>query len=129
MSIFDSEVIKEYLEDCRFLNQAVVDDGVGGYKSVWTLGAHFDAVITENSTTETIVAGIQNKTTFYGVKTERRVPLEYHTVFMRMSDRKTFRIRTPDGLKSPSFSPMDIKQLDAEEYTPPEEITPEKEEP
>lgn len=120
MSIFNSEAIQAYLTECVFLNQAVQPDGYGGYINTWTEGAPFDAVITENSTTEAIVAGIAHKTTFYGVKVERKVPLQFHSVFKRLKDGKIFRIRVADSIESPSFSAMDLKQLEAEEFTPTE---------
>lgn len=120
MSIFDSELIQDYMTACVFLNQSVVADGYGGYITTWTEGAPFDAVIIENNTTEAQVAGIAHKTTFYGVKVERNVPLEFHSVFKRLKDGKIFRIRVADSMDSPSFSPMDLKQLEAEEFTPTE---------
>lgn len=121
MSIFDSELLNEYTKEYVFLNKAIVQDKVGGYKTIWTPGAKFDAIVTENNSTEALVASIENKTTFYGVKVERAVPLEYHTVFKRIEDGKTFRIRNADSMTTPSFSEMNMKQLEAEEYTPPEE--------
>lgn len=123
MSIFDSELIKESIRECAFLNQAIEPDGYGGYTTTWTEGATFPAVITENNSTEATVASIAHKTTFYGVKVPRNVPLEYHSVFIRKEDGRVFRIRNADSIKSPSFSAMDIKQLEAEEYTPAEAIT------
>lgn len=121
MSIFESDTIQDYLTGCVFLNPAVMPDGYGGYITTWTEGAPFDAVITENSTTEAVVAGIAHKTTFYGVKVERNVPLQFHSVFKRVKDGKVFRIRVADSMNTPTFSPMDLKQLEAEEYTPTEE--------
>lgn len=121
MSIFDSDTIQDYITECVFLNQSVEADGYGGYTTTWTEGAPFDAVITENNSTEAQVAGIAHKTTFYGVKVERNVPLQFHSVFKRKKDGKVFRIRVADSMNTPTFSPMDLKQLEAEEYTPTEE--------
>lgn len=116
MSIFDSELIRDQISHCVIMDKVTSKDDYGGYETTWKDGAPFDAIITENSSLEASIASVQQETTFYGVKTERNVPLEYHTAFKRLSDGKTFRIKNAEGLKSPSFSPMNMKQMMAEEY-------------
>lgn len=115
MSIFDSPLIQDQLETCIILNKAIVLDGYGGYKTTYTNGAPFDAVITENNSIEAQVAGVNTSKTFYGVKTRREVPLEYNMVFKR-ADGTTYRISVADAMTAPSFSAMDMKVLQAEEY-------------
>lgn len=116
MSIMDSDLLNEYMSKCVFMNQSIQRDGYGGYESVWTAGADFDAVITEDLSRQATIAGLELATSFYGVKVENSVPLEFHSVFKRVSDGKTFRIRSSDVLKSPSFSPLGMKMLQAEEF-------------
>lgn len=118
MSIFASDLMADQTVDCVFMNKAIVLDEYGGYSESWTDGAPFEAVITENNSTEAIAAGLQFKTTFYGVKVARNVPLEYLSVFKRLKDGKTFRIRNADGMNSPNTSVLDMKQLQAEEWRP-----------
>ena len=118
MSIFASDLMADQTVACVFMNKAIVPDGYGGYTETWTDGASFEAVITENNSTEAIAAGLQFKTTFYGVKVARDVPLEYLSVFKRVKDGKTFRIRNSDGMMSPGTSALDMKQLQAEEWRP-----------
>lgn len=115
MSIFDSPLIQDQLEVCTILNKAIGPDGYGGYKTTYTDGATFEAVITENNSVEAQVAGISTSKTFYGVKTRRNVPLEYNSVFRR-SNGSTYRISVADAMDAPSFSAMDMKVLQAEEY-------------
>lgn len=115
MSIFDSPLIQDSLEKCVILNKAITNDGYGGYKTTYTDGADFDAVITENNSIEAQVASVDTSKTFYGVKTKRNVPLEYNTVFKR-KDGTVYRITVADSMDSPSFSAMDMKVLQAEEY-------------
>lgn len=124
MSIFQSDLLRDKIATCAFLNRSVTADGYGGYTTKWVPGATFEAIITENNSTEATVAGIAHKTTFYGVKTERAVPLQFHDVFIRLKDNKTFRIRNADSMTSPDFSTLDMKQLEAEEFDPPEGISP-----
>ena len=116
MSIFDSPLIQDQITSCCFMNKVIANDGYGGFKTVWTEGATFDAVITENSSIEAAIAGLTEQQTFYGVKVRRIVPLEHHSVFKRISDGKLFRIRRSDALNAPSFSALDMKTLDAEEF-------------
>ena len=116
MSIFDSELLQNYTSECCFMNLAIVDDDYGGYERTWTEGASFSAVITENLSQPAVVAGIENKTTFFGVKVEKDVPLVFNSVFKRKSDGLYFRIRNADAMESPSASPLNMKVLNAEEY-------------
>lgn len=117
MSIFDSPLIQDQLVGCVFLNKTIVLDEYGGYVTRYVEGAPFDAVITENTSVEAQVAGVEYSKTFYGVKTKREVPLEYHTVFKRVKDQRTFRISVADALDTPSFSALDMKALQAEEFS------------
>lgn len=115
MSIFDSPLIQDQIEECVILNKAIVPDGYGGYKTTYSDGAPFEAVITENNSIEAQVAGIEHQKTFYGVKTRRDVPLEYNSIFRR-ADGSTYRITASEAMDSPSFSAMDMKVLQAEEF-------------
>lgn len=115
MSIFDSPLIKDQIETCTIMNKAIVPDGYGGYKVKYTAGATFAAVVTENNSIEAQVAGVSTSKTFYGVKTTRNVPLEYHTVFKR-TNGNTYRISVADAMDAPSFSAMDMQVLQAEEF-------------
>ena len=121
MSIFESELLKNYKSECCFMNLSVIDDDYGGYKKKWTEGAKFDAVITEDLSQPAVVAGIENKTTFFGVKTDRSVPLEFNSVFKRLGDGATFRIRNANSMESPDLSGLDMKVLNAESYVLTEE--------
>lgn len=116
MSIFDSPLVKDQLCACVIMDRVTSNDGYGGYIRKWSEGAAFDAIITENSSVEASVAAQMTSSTYYGVKCRRNVPLEYHTAFKRVSDGKTFRIKNSESMKSPSFSAMDMKQLEAEEF-------------
>lgn len=116
MSILRSDLLQNYMCECCFMNFSVVDDAYGGYDKQWTEGAHFTAVVTEDTSQQAIVAGIEHATTFYGVKTEKGVPLSFDSVFKRLNDGKTFRIRSGDVLPSPVMSALDMQVLSAEEY-------------
>lgn len=120
MSIFDSDLMNAQTETCVFLNKATVSDGYGGYKTAWTEGAEFEAVIIEDTSRDATVAGLEQSTDFWGVKVRNYVPLEYLSVFKRLSDGKVFRIRK-QGMEAPRISAMEFKTLSAESYTPTED--------
>lgn len=115
MSIFDSPLIQDQMETCRFVAKTIAPDGYGGFKPSYIDGAEFKAIITENNSITAQVAQADTQKTFYGVKTARNVPLEYHSIFRR-ADGSTMRITASEAMDSPTFSAMDMKVLQAEEY-------------
>ena len=123
MNAFSSPLLDSMREPCVLLNKTVTRDNVGGYVTVYTRGAEFDAVIAENTSIEASIAGINTEKGMVGVTVENAVPLEYHSVFMRVNSGKTYRVRTSEVLKSPSISPMGTKVVQCEEFEITEEIT------
>lgn len=128
MSIFGSQLIQDQISACCIVNKAIVDDGYGGYKTKWMDGATFDAVITVASGIESAIAGITKEKANYGVKVERNVPLEHHSVFKRLEDGQLFRITRQSAMLSPSFSALNMKCLDAEEFAFTEDDTEDEDE-
>ena len=116
MSMFASTLIADQLTKCCFMDKTTAPDGYGGYVWKWQAGAEFDAIITENSSIEASIAQAISEVTTYGIKVSKNVPLMHHTVFKRLSDNKVFRITRAEAMLSPSFSPLDMKTLDAEEF-------------
>lgn len=123
MNAFSSPLLDSMREHCVLLNKTVARDKTGGYVTVYTRGADFDAVIAENTSVEAAIAGINTEKGMVGVTVENAVPLEYHSVFMRVNSGKTYRVRTSEVLKSPSISPMGTKVVQCEEFEITEEIT------
>lgn len=116
MNAFSSPLLDSMKETCVLLNKSVTRDKVGGYVTVYTRGAEFDAVIAENTSVEAAIAGINTEKSMVGVTVAVDVPLEYHTVFMREKTSKTYRVRTSDVLKAPSISPLGSKVVQCEEF-------------
>ena len=116
MSIFESELLKNYTEECCFMNLSIIEDQHGGYSKVWTEGASFTAVITENLSQPAVVAGIENATSFFGVKVEKDVPLEFNSVLKRKKNGQALRIRNTNSMDAPEFSSLNMKVLNAEAY-------------
>lgn len=123
MNAFSSPLLDSMRETCVLLNKTVTRDKTGGYVTVYTRGAEFDAVIAENTSVEAVIAGINTEKEMVGVTVANSVPLEYHSVFMRVGTGKTYRVRTSDVLKSPSISSLGSKVVQCEEFEITEGIT------
>jgi len=112
-------LLDEYIKDtgkCVFLDRTTTPDGRGGIIYDYTEGAEFDAAIyLENSLNEQI-AEKQGVTGIYQVTVRRNVRLEFHTLFRRLSDGKTFRVTSKDESKTPASSSLDMRVVRAEEY-------------
>ena len=123
MNAFSSPLLDSMRETCVLLNKTVTRDKTGGYVTVYTRGAEFDAVIAENTSVEAAIAGINTEKEMVGVTVANSVPLEYHSVFKRVGTGKTYRVRTSDVLKSPSISSLGSKVVQCEEFEITEAIT------
>lgn len=111
-------LLSDAMESCRMINKAVVDDGYGGERTTWTLGATFQAAITFDSSVEAKIAQAQGVTSLYTVTTPRAKVLQYHDVFKRLSDGKVFRVTSDgDDRFTPSSTSLDMRQVSAEEFT------------
>ena len=110
------------MEECIILNKSTVDDGYGGYVTVWTEGAHFNAAIVLNSSMEARIAEQQGVTALYTITTSKALNLQYHDVLKRVSDGKIFRVTSDgDDSKTPPSATLDMRQVSAEEWKLPNE--------
>ena len=110
-------LLDEAMETCTFLNKQVTPDGYGGYKTTWTDGAEFKAAIAFDTSVEMRIADVTQEISRYTVLTPRDLGLDYHDVFRRNSDRKTFRVTT-DGTDyhTPQSAGLDLSYVEAEEW-------------
>ena len=105
------------MSDCIFLNKQKVDDGYGGYKTIWTEGAEFKAAITFDTSIEARVAQAQGVYSLYTITTPRDIVLEYNDVFKRLSDGKTFKVTSDgDDKYTPPSAGLDMRQVTAREW-------------
>lgn len=109
-------LLSDAMEKCIYLNKQVTPDGYGGYTTVWTEGAEFDAAIVFDTSIEARVAEAQGVTSRYTVTTSRALTLEYHDVFKRKRDNKIFRVTSDgDDKFTPASTSLDMRQVTAEE--------------
>lgn len=113
-------LLSEAMEPFVMLDKSTVADGYGGFVSVWTEGATFDAAAVYDTSIEARVAGVQGVTSLYTITTSRAVTLEYHDVCKRLSDNKIFRITSDsEDKKTPRSATLDMRQVTAEEWSVP----------
>lgn len=115
-------LLSEAMEPCTYLNKTKERDGYGGYITVWTDGAEFDAAIAFDDSMQARVGERQGVTNLYTVMTSKVLNLQYNDVFRRESDRKIFRVTSDgDDNQTPKSAGLDIRMVSAEEYVLPRE--------
>lgn len=118
MSIFNSDLLNEYKKTFRIWYRISQDDDYGGYDWIWTKGASFEGILTEDNSLTATVAGIETNTKAYGIKVRRNAPVEFKTVFQDEESGKWYIITSDEPLKSPRMSAMDMKIFSCQAYDP-----------
>lgn len=111
-------LLSESMEKCIMMDKRTISEDRGGFNSIYTEGAPFDAAIALDTSTQARIgeqAGVKN---LYTVITSKNVALQFHDVFKRLSDGKLFRV-TSDGTdkKTPNSAALDMRAVSAEQYT------------
>ena len=110
----------EFASACVILDKKRVPDGEGGFNTTWAEGAKFMAAIVLNTSIEARVGEKQGLTSKYTVNTRKNASLNYHDVFMRLYDGKTFRVTSDgDDKKTPPSATIDMSVVTAEEWVLP----------
>lgn len=110
-------LLDEAMETCVFLNKQRVDDGYGGYTTIWTEGAEFKAAIVFDTSIEARLAQVQGVYSLYTVTTQRDLTLEYGEVFRRKRDSKIFKVTSDgDDKYTPASAGLDMRQVTAREW-------------
>lgn len=111
-------LLNDAMSKCVFLDKRITSDGEGGYTTEWVTGAEFDAAITFDSSINARIGEKSGVTSLYTVTAAKNIPLEYHTVFRRLSDNKTFRVTSDgDDKQTPPRASFSVLQVTAEEWT------------
>lgn len=112
MSLIDS-----FKERCQLMEKVRIPDGEGGWITNWTTGIEFDAAIVMDTTMQARVAESEGMTSIYTVTTDKSLPLDFHDVFKRLSDGKTFRVTSDSSDKeTPDVASFQFHQVSAEEW-------------
>ena len=112
MSLMD-----EYNAECVLLEKIRVDDPVGGYKTVWKAGTHFQAAWEYESAPEITVAEQQGVARTYRIYVDKTLDLDYHEVFRRAGNGQIYRVTNPGtDRKTPSFSTLNKRLIEVEKW-------------
>ena len=111
-------LLSEAMTTCVILNKQTEADGYGGYITTWVDGAEFKAAIVLDSSMQARIGEKQGVTALYTVTTTKALNLQYHDVFRRVEDGKTFRVTSDgDDKKTPASAALDMRQVSAEEFS------------
>lgn len=117
MSLMD-----EYNAECVLLEKVRQEDPVGGYQTVWTEGAHFQAAWEYESAPEITVAEQQGVARTYRIYVDKTLDLEYHEAFRRTDNGQVYRVVTPGTDRmTPSFSRLNKRLIEVEKWKLPNE--------
>ena len=121
---FPSEPVEEnmslidfFKSPCVALTQQRTPDGEGGYTTQWTEGRQFDATIILDASSTTRRAEKDSLTNQYTVTVDKGVALNFHDVFRRTTDNRTFRVTSNASDKqTPACATFQFAQVTAEEW-------------
>ena len=110
-------LIDAFKETCVLMEKTRVPDGEGGWTTSWAEGARFQAAIVMDTTLNARVAEAEGMMAVYTVTTDRSLPLDFHDVFKRVRDGKTFRVTSDSTDKeTPEVASFQFHQVNAEEW-------------
>lgn len=111
-------LLSDAMEDCILLDKTTRPDGYGGFITVYTEGAPFQAAITFDTSIQARRADKEGVTSLYTVTTPRNVTLEFYMVFKRQRDGKIFRVTSDgDDKMTPKSTVLNMRQVTAEEWS------------
>ena len=112
-------LIHEMMENCCYVNRAIVDDAYGSTTETFTDGAQFKASIIKNTTTEAQIAAQQGINELYTIVVLKGTVLQLNDIVKRISDGIKFRV-TSNTLDSeaPNRSSVKIAKVTAERWMP-----------
>lgn len=99
------------------LNFTIVDDPYGGYKKIYSIGATFEGVLHLDDSINAQIAEKNGVTGVYTLTTDKEFRLPWHTVFCKDGNtNKAYRVTTKDENSTPNTTPLNLRQVRAEEY-------------
>ena len=112
MSLLDA-----YSDSYTIIDKTTADDGYGGYKTVWKDGATIKGALAIASESEVNVAGAMGEHVTHTMLIDKSVSLDYHTVLIRASDKKVFRVTSKgDEVYTPNSSSLNKRKISCEEW-------------
>lgn len=110
-------LLSDSMESFIMMDRTTIQDGYGGYTSVWNDGVVFKAAAMLDTSMQARIGEKQGVTALYTITTPKAMNLQYHDVIRRLSDSKIFRITSDgDDKKTPASAALDMRQVTAEEW-------------
>lgn len=116
---------KEALQECVYMNRAIIDNPYGGTDETYTEGAHFMASVYLSNSLEMQRAEQEGVKGLYQIITDKSMRLRYHDVIKRLADPENgddeiiLRVTSKDDNSTPKSSTLNMRVVNAEEYTLP----------
>lgn len=115
-------LFEDFYEPCALMEKKRVSDGEGGWITQWVEGIEFEAAIVMDSTLQARVAESEGMSSVYTVTTQHNINFDFHDVFKRLRDGKTFRVTSDqDDKKTPDVASFSFEQVTAEAWEIPSE--------
>lgn len=110
-------LLMETAEDCTLLNKVRVQDGYGGWKTVWQDGPTFKCSFSFDNSLQARRASKEGVKDLYTLTTEKNITLSHDDVIRRKEDGLTYRI-TSNGKdkKTPDSAWLDMRVVTAEQW-------------
>lgn len=106
-------------EDFIIMNKTIVPDGFGSVTATYTEGPTIQGAMPYNNSTLAVIARAAASKTTYTLTVRKNIDLDFHTILKRKKDGKLFRLLTgTDDHQTPPTAGLNMRQYDAEEYTP-----------
>lgn len=110
-------LVQNAMEKCVLLDKRKSSDGRGGFITTWEDGAEFMAAFAYDTSLTTQIANASTSIDKYRITTGRTVVLDFHDVFKRILNGKTYRItRDAEDDKTPLSAGLNYRGYLAEEY-------------
>lgn len=110
-------LLDEYSDNYVVINKLTVDDGYGGYKTVWQDGATLKGALAQASQSEIVVADSKGERVTHTMLIDKNIKLDYHMVLRRTTDGKIFRVTSSgDEMYTPASSNLNKRKINCEEW-------------
>lgn len=110
-------LVNSAMEKCYMVDKTTVEDGYGGFKVAYKLGAEISVAFSFNSSTEARIAaqeGVSNRHTLF---TKKNINLRFPDVIKRDKNGKYYRITSDgDDKRTPDSVGLDLRCVEAEEW-------------
>lgn len=111
-------LLTDAMEECVLMDKSTELDEYGGFVPIYKQSVYFKAAIVFDSSIQARRAEKEGVTSLYTVTTPRNIILEYRMVFMRLRDKKVFRVTSDgDDKATPKSTNLDMRQVTAEEWS------------